>query len=113
MYPPRRWVQARSVRILVLWNAGRGVAPGEDEGWARSQAQRIESCHGVAAMALHPVLSAAVLHPQPCSWCLEVRLAPGYEPSKVVRADAFAEFLGDMKLLGMSPRVLALDGELR
>ena len=113
MSPPCLGVQARPVRILVLWNAGRGVAPGEDEGWARSQAQRIRSCHGVAAMALHPVQSAAVLHPQPCSWCLEVRLAPGHEPSEVVRADAFAEFLGDMRLLGMHPRVLAIDGELQ
>ena len=100
------------MRILVLWNAGRGVAPGEDADWARSQAQRVAACHGIAAMVLHPVLSAAVLHPEPCSWCLELRLEPGREPSEVVRAAPFAEFLGDMRLMGMRPRLLALEQEL-
>ncbi len=96
----------------MLWNAGRGIAPGEDESWARSQTDMLRSCRGVAAMALHPVLSAAVLHPQPCSWCLELRLAPGHEPSEVVRAAPFAEFIGDMRLMGMRPRVLAIEQEL-
>jgi hypothetical protein len=113
MVAPNRREHARRVRILVLWNAGRGVAPGEDEGWARSHVGPIGSCPGVAALALHPVISAAVRHPQPCSWCLEVRLAPDHEPSEVVRAGAFAELLGDMQLLGMRPRVLAIDAELR
>jgi hypothetical protein len=48
----------------------------------------------------------------PCSWCLELRLAEGHEPSEVIGAEAFAEFLGSMRLLGMHPRVLAIDGEL-
>ena len=95
----------------MLWNSGRGVAPGEDEGWARSQAQRIAACHGIDAMALHPVTSAAVRHPQPCSWCLELRLVPGHEPSDVVRARPFAEFLADLRLLGMRPQLLAIEGE--
>jgi hypothetical protein len=63
-------------------------------------------------MALHPVTSAAARHPQPCSWCLELRLVPGQQPSEVVRARPFAELLGDLQLLGMHPRVLAIDGEL-
>jgi len=100
------------VRILVLWSPARGVAPGEDADWAHAQAQRVATCHGVAAMALHPVTTAAVLHPQPCSWCLELRLAASHEPRDVVRATPFAEFLGDMQLMGMRPRVLAIEEEL-
>jgi hypothetical protein len=100
------------VRILVLWSAGRGVAPGEDEGWARNQTEALRACQGVTAMALHPVASAAALHPQPASWCLELRLAPEYSPNEVVRDRPFAEFRGDLRLLGMRPSVLAIDGEL-
>ena len=37
---------------------------------------------------------------------------PGQEPSEVVRDRPFAELLGDLQLLGMHPRVLAIDGEL-
>jgi hypothetical protein len=63
-------------------------------------------------MALHHVSSAAARHPQPCSWCLEVRVAAGHQPSDVVRSAPFAELLGDMRLLGMRPSVLAIEGEL-
>jgi hypothetical protein len=101
------------VRILVLWNPGRGVTVKDDEAWARAHVQPIGTCHGVAAMALHPVKSAAARHPQTYGWCLELRLAPGHEPRDVVRAAPFAEFIGDMRLLGMRPSVLAIDGELR
>jgi hypothetical protein len=100
------------VRILVLWNAGPGVAPGEDKSWARDQAQRVGACRAVAALALHPVASAMVPHPEPCGWCLELRLAEGHEPCEVIGAGAFSEFLGNMRLLGIHPRVLAIDGEL-
>ena len=101
------------MRILVLWNANRGIAAGEDAGWARGQAELIRECHGVAAIALHPVASAALAHPKSCNWCLELRLAPGHAPSDVVRAAPFAEFLGDLRLMGMQPRVLAIEAELR
>jgi hypothetical protein len=97
------------VRILVLWNAKRGS---DDESWARSQTDALRACSGITAMALHPVSTAAVLHPQPCSWCLELRLAPETAPNEVVRDRPFAEFLGDLRLLGMHPRVLAIEGEL-
>ena len=100
------------MRILVLWNGARGVAPGEDESWAREQAQRVGACPGLAALALHAVSSAAVRDPDPCGWCLELRLAQGYEPGEVIGAEEFAGFLGDMRLLGMRAQVLALDGEL-
>ena len=63
-------------------------------------------------MALHPVASAAMLHPQPCSWCLELRVEPGHAPRDLVRDSAFAELLGDLKLLGMRPQVLAIEGEI-
>jgi hypothetical protein len=101
------------VRILVLWNPARGLTVEDDEAWVRAHVESVGACDGVVAMALHPVKSAAVRHPQPYGWCLELRLDPGHEPRNVVRAAPFAEFLGDMRLLGMRPSVLAIDGELR
>jgi hypothetical protein len=120
---PREWerqpihvagagLDAAAVRILVLWNAARGMTPGEDEGWASDQAQRVGACPGVVAVALHPVASAAVPQAKPSSWCLELRLAKGYEATEVIGAEEFAGFLGDMRLLGMHAQVLAIGGEL-
>jgi hypothetical protein len=100
------------VRILVLWSPCRGVTPGDDAAWARSHTERLSGGDGVAAMALHPVASAAMRHPQPHSWCLEVRLAQGRAPHEVIRLRPFADLLADLRLLGMQPSVLAIDGEL-
>jgi hypothetical protein len=99
------------MRVLVLWDSARGVPPGEDAAWARGHAQTVGACAGVDGMALHPVATAAALHPSPCSWCLELRLAEGHAPRDVLRADAVAEFLGDLRLMGMRPRVLAIEGD--
>jgi hypothetical protein len=101
------------VRVLVLWNTVRGLGPGEDECWARSEVAKLRAYEGIAAMALHPVTSAAVRHPRPYSWCLELRVAEGHTASELVRARACAEFLGDLRLLGMPPSVIAIEGELR
>jgi hypothetical protein len=100
------------VRILVLWNAARGVVPGQDRSLARDQARRVAACPGVAALGLHPMTSAAVPDSKPCGWCLELRLAQGHEPSEVIGAAVFVEFIGDMRVLGMRPQLLAIDGEL-
>ena len=99
------------MRLLVLWNAARGLAPGDDASWAQDQADQLLGCDGVAAVKLHPVTSAAVRHPRPCSWCLELWLENGRSPRDVVSNGAFSEFLGDLRLLGMHPSVLAIEGD--
>jgi hypothetical protein len=99
------------VRLLVLWNAARGVEPGADAGWARDQTDQLRRCDGIVALELHPVLSAAVRHPRPCSWCLELWLETGRSPRDVVANGTFAEFLADLRLLGMHPSVLAIEGD--
>jgi hypothetical protein len=100
------------VRILVLWSRPRGVMPADDARWATTQIDGLRTCPGIAALALHPVASAAARHPQPASWCLELRLAGDAEPHHVVRDRPLAEFIADLRLLGMRPSVLAIDGEL-
>jgi hypothetical protein len=105
--------EAAPVRILVLWNPARRVEPEDAAAWAHERVRPIGACRGVAGIALHPVTSAAAKHPQPFGWCLELQLAPGHAPRDVVRAEPFAEFVGDMQLLGMRPSVLAIEDELR
>ena len=67
---------------------------------------------GVAALVLQPVTTAAIRHASPLGWCLEIRLAEGQSAGELVRGRPFAEFLDDLRLLGMHPRVLALELEL-
>jgi hypothetical protein len=100
------------VRVLVLWNRVGGLKPGEDEGWARAEVAKLRAYEGIAALALHPVTTAAIRHPPPYGWCLEIRIAEGHTANELVRARPCAEFLDDLRLLGMQPKVLAIDGEL-
>ena len=94
------------MRILVLWNACRGVSPDEDARWVREESAKLTSCEGVRAMRLHQVESAALRHPRHWDWCLE--LAVDESANAVVRAPGCAEFLSDLRLLGTKPAVLVL-----
>ena len=100
------------MRVLVLWNRVGGLKPGEDESWARAEVAKLEGHDGIAALVLQPVTTAAIRHASPLGWCLEIRLAEGQSASELVRGRPFAEFLDDLRLLGMHPRVLALELEL-
>ena len=94
------------MRILVLWNACRGISTVEDARWVEQESAKLTSCEGVRAMRLHHVQSAALRHPRHWDWCLE--LAVDEPPNAVVRAAVCAEFLADLRLLGTKPSVLVL-----
>ena len=100
------------MRVLVLWNRVGGLKPGEDESWARAEVAKLEGREGVAALVLQPVTTAAIPQASPLGWCLEIRLAEGQSTRELVRGRPFAEFLDDLRLLGMHPKVLALELEL-
>jgi hypothetical protein len=100
------------VRVLVLWNRVSGLKPGEDERWACAEVAKLQAHEGIAALALHQVTTAAIRHPPPYGWCLEIRIAEGHSANEFVRARPCAEFLDDLRLLGMQPRVLAIEREL-
>jgi hypothetical protein len=100
------------VRVLVLWSACRGVEAGQDASWAEAQLAKLAGGDGIAAIALHAVGEASTQHTPPGSWCLELRLAEGYSPRQLIRARPWREFLGDLRLLGMQPRVMTIEKEL-
>ena len=100
------------MRILVLWNPRRGVAPGDDADWAHAQVESLKECAGIAAIALHPTATAAARDPTPRGWCLEVRLAEGHPAHEVVRLRQFSDFLGRLRMFGMHPSVLAIEGRI-
>src|SRR3712207_3769857 len=102
----RRGVHSPGVRMLVLWNACQTISSAEDARWVREETDKLRACGGVAALRLHQVQSAALRHPAPSDWCLELDLRA--EPRAVVRSPACAEFLADLTLLGARPSVLVL-----
>ena len=95
-----------AMRILVLWNACRGISSDEDARWGREEVEKLEAGPGVRTLTLHEVRSAALRYPHHWDWCLE--LAVDETPNAVVRAPVYREFLADLRLLGTKPAVLVL-----
>ena len=100
-----------AVRIVVLWNACRGISADEDERWVREETAKLAACTGVARVAVQQVDSAALRHPRAFDWCLELELADREAPNAVVRPRPCSEFLADLRLLGTRPTVFVLPGD--
>jgi hypothetical protein len=100
-----------AVRIVVLWNACRGISADEDARWVREETAKLATCNGVARVAVQQVESAALRHPRAFDWCLELELADQEPPNAVVRRPPCSEFLVDLRLLGTRPTVFVLSRE--
>jgi hypothetical protein len=100
-----------AVRIVVLWNACRGISADEDARWVREETAKLATCNGVARAAVQQVESAALRHPRAFDWCLELELADQEPPNAVVRRSPCSEFLADLRLLGTRPTVFVLPRE--
>ena len=100
-----------AVRIVVLWNACRGVSADEDARWVREGTARLAACSGVARVAVQPVESAALRHPRAFDWCLELDLDGREAPNAFVRRAPCSEFLAELRLLGTRPTVFVLPRE--
>ena len=110
-YPWNRGAGRRTmvaVRIIVLWNACRGISAAEDARWAQAETEKLRDVEGIAGVHLHQIESAALRHPRAWDWCLELEIANGDAPNSVVRRPECAEFLADLRLLGTRPSVLVL-----
>ena len=102
----RRTTSMQPVRILVLWNACRAISTDEDARWVRDEIAKLGDSTGVTDLRLHRLESAALRHPSPWDWCLE--MAVDQPANSVVRSPACAEFLADLRLLGTRPAVIVL-----
>ncbi len=95
------------VRILVLWNACRGISAEEDARWVHEESAKLRACDDVVEVSVHQVESAALRHPRQWEWCLELRVAAA-AANAVVRNPTCAAFLADLRLLGTRPSILVL-----
>ena len=101
-----------SVRVLVLWNRVGGLKPGEDESWARAEVGKLRAMTALPRWYCSRSPPRPFLDGSSLGWCLEIRLAERQSTRELVRGAPFAEFLDDLRLLGMHPKVLALELEL-
>jgi hypothetical protein len=91
-------------RLLVLWSRPRHVTSEEAERWARAEIRSLLRADEVRSAELTRLESASARHGAEWSWLLELEVAG--PATQFVKRRPCAEWLGDMRLLGMQPRVM-------
>lgn len=97
-------------RLLVLWSRPRHVTSEEAERWARAEIRALLRADEVRSAQLTRVESASARHGAEWSWLLELEVAGPV--TEFVKRRPCADWLGDMRLLGMQPRVMVAAGSV-
>jgi hypothetical protein len=94
----------RVPRLLVMWSRANHLAAEETERWARAEVRALLADPGIRSAALTRLASASDRHGGDWDWLLELDVAA---PDCLERGPA-AEWLGDLRLLGMKPAVMVV-----
>ena len=98
-------------RLLILWTRPSHLSAQETEAWVREELDRFVSDEAIEGVELTRIRSGSPHHPQHWDWLLELVLRPGVDPSECTDRGACADWLADMRLLGMRPSVVAVSDE--
>jgi hypothetical protein len=91
-------------RVLVLWSQPQHLSAEEAERWARDEVRALWAADAIRSMQLTRLGSASPRHGNEWSWLLELEVT-GHVRECVERGPC-AEWLGDLRLLGMRPTVV-------
>jgi hypothetical protein len=96
-------------RVVVLWTRPYHLTAEEAATWTRREVGRVLAVDSVGHAELTLLRSVSLCHPRDFDWMLEIHLTSGATADECVNAAAFAEWLSDLRLLGMRPSVLLAD----
>jgi hypothetical protein len=103
MVRARRTAHAvRVPRLLVMWSRPLHLTAEETERWARAEVRMLLADSGIRSASLTRLASASRRHGADRDWLLELDVAA---PDCLERGPG-AEWLGDLRLLGMKPAVM-------
>jgi hypothetical protein len=97
-------------RLLIFWTQPPHMSAAEADAWVRGELRKITGVAGVGRAQLTRLRSGSERFEAPHDWMLELHLTSGTVPSECVEAQPCAEWLGDLRLLGMRPAVVVADG---
>jgi hypothetical protein len=91
-------------RLLVLWSRPHHLTCEEAERWARAEIRTLLGADGIGHAELTRLRSPSVRHACDWRWLLELEVSGPV--SDCVERGPCAEWLGDLRLLGMRPAVI-------
>jgi hypothetical protein len=101
----------RVARLLIFWTQPLHLSAAEADAWVRGELRKVTRLASVERAELTRLRSRSERFGAPHDWMLELHLAPGAVPADCVEAQPCAEWLADLRLLGMSPAVVVADSD--
>jgi hypothetical protein len=92
-------------RIVLTWDRPLHLDREEADRWLREQLRGLLAVPDVQRVELVPLISPLPAHPRPCEWLCLLHLAEGADVRACLAAAPCAEWLRDLRLLGMRPAV--------
>jgi hypothetical protein len=93
-------------RLLVAWKHPHHLTDEEARRWLRIEIGRLLELPAVDRLELTELDRVSEAYARPWDWLLDVQLAPGADGASCVDEPLFADWLRDLRLLGMRPIVL-------
>jgi hypothetical protein len=100
-------------RLVAMWTRPHHLSPDEADAWTHREAARLAALDWVAHAELTRLQNASSLHPANWDWMLELHLRDDADPHACADTPAFADWLLDLRLLGMRPSVITVTGSTR
>ena len=92
-------------RLLLFCNQPHHLSAAEADGWLRDQVAQLELPETVERIELTRLRAAASGHPSPGDWLCELHIGGSGDPRACLDDPACAEWLRDLRLLGMRPAI--------
>jgi hypothetical protein len=108
MVPLRPCVHDDAVpRVLVLWTRPHHLSREEAERWVRREVRAVAAAEAVNSAKLSRLEQASPRHGGDWSWLLELQIAGSVRD--YVESGPCAEWLGDLRLLGMEMQLVVAE----
>jgi len=98
-------------RLLIFWMQPSHLSAAEADAWVRGELRKVTGAAGIERAELTRLRPGCERFGAPHDWMLELHLAPGAAPSDCVETRPCAEWLSDLRLLGMRPGVAVADSD--
>jgi hypothetical protein len=96
-------------RLLALFRDPHHLDRADARAWLTRELEAVLRSDELESGTLTRLGSASAAATNTYDWLLELRVGPSVTPAKAGSSSAFADLIGDLRLLGMGPTVVLAD----
>jgi len=93
-------------RLVILWSRPTHLTRKEADAWIEAEVLALTAVPEVDGSRLAEVRPAAMAYPADWHWMLELDVADDAAAGRTLHRGPIADWVGDLRLLGMRPTVL-------